>query len=153
MIVFDLACENSHRFEGWFASSEDYERQQREHLLNCPFCASTEVRRLPAATRVNTGRGEREIAARSAATAAAATPGHYANFDTALMLKLIAHVVENTEDVGRAFAEEARRIHYKEAPERHIRGTALPQEVEALREEGIDVVALPVPPHLAAKPH
>jgi len=150
MIVFDLGCDNEHRFEGWFSSSEDFERQHREHLLSCPICSSTEVRRLLTAARVNT-RGVEEAGRRSEQVAQDA--GHYANFDGARMLKLISHIVENTEDVGRAFAEEARKIHYQEAPERHIRGTALPQEVESLREEGIDVVALPVPPHLAGKTH
>ena len=66
---------------------------------------------------------------------------------------LIDKVLENTEDVGRAFPEEARKIHYREAPERHIRGTASTKEVEALREEGIEVVALPVPPHRMSRTH
>ena len=154
MIVFDLGCDNEHRFEGWFSSSEDFERQHKEHLLSCPICSSTEVRRLLTAARVNTGKPERdnEEAGRRGEQVTQEA-GHYANFDGARMLKLISHIVENTEDVGRAFAEEARKIHYQEAPERHIRGTALPQEVESLREEGIDVVALPVPPHLAGKTH
>ena len=152
MIVFDLGCDNAHCFEGWFSSGEDFERQLGLQLLSCPICSSTAVRRLPSATRLNTGKGDRAGAV-GAAPAEGAAPAQYANFDAELMRRLIARIVENTEDVGRAFAEEARKIHYKEAPERHIRGTAMPQEVEALREEGIDVVALPVPPHLAGKTH
>jgi hypothetical protein len=27
MKVFDLACEHDHRFEGWFASADDYDAQ------------------------------------------------------------------------------------------------------------------------------
>ena len=149
MIVFDLGCDNDHRFEGWFSSSEDFDRQQREHLLSCPMCGSQTINRLVTAARVNTGRGE----------AGAPKPREqdlavqYANFDAARMLKLISHIVENTEDVGRAFPEEARKIHYKESPERQIRGTASPQEVDALRDEGIDVIPLPVPPNLGGKTH
>jgi hypothetical protein len=152
MIVFDLGCDNAHRFEGWFSSAEEYERQHGQQLLSCPFCASTAVRRLPNTARLNTGKGGRESTT-GEVTGSAAAHGQYANFDAQLMRKLITRIVENTEDVGRDFAEEARKIHYKEAPERHIRGTALPQEVESLREEGIDVVALPVPPHLAGNTH
>lgn len=148
MIVFDLGCDNDHRFEGWFSSSEEFERQQREHQLSCPMCGSQTIARLLTPIRVNTGRGDSPVPAAGDATAA-----QYANFDAARMLKLISQIVENTEDVGRAFAEEARKIHYKEAPERQIRGTAAPDEVDALREEGIDVVALPVPPLLGGKPH
>jgi len=67
--------------------------------------------------------------------------------------KLIEHVIANTEDVGTAFPEEARKIHYKEAPERKIRGSASSDEVHELRDEGIEVVALPVPRHLVDKTH
>jgi hypothetical protein len=48
----------------------------------------------------------------------------------------------NCEDVGADFAEEARRIHYVEAPERSIRGEASAEEYEALRDEGIEVFRL-----------
>lgn len=151
MIVFDLGCDNDHRFEGWFASSGDFERQQKENLLSCPLCGSPHINRLLTAARLNTGRAAPP--AGEVAEPAAAGAAQYANFDAARMLKLISHIVDNTEDVGKAFPEEARKIHYKESPERHIRGTASPQEVNALREEGIDIVALPLPAHLANKPH
>ena len=51
----------------------------------------------------------------------------------------------NTEDVGQRFAEEARRIHYGESPQRGIRGHATPEEREALSDEGIETMAIPVP--------
>lgn len=148
MIVFDLGCNNAHRFEGWFASTAEFERQREGKLLSCPLCGSSSINRLVTAARVNTGRSGQQQEA-----AAGETPQQYANFDAARLLKLITHIVENTEDVGSAFPEEARKIHYRESPERHIRGSASADEVEALREEGIDVVALPLPPHLAGKPH
>ena len=150
MIVFDLGCPNDHRFEGWFSSSVDFERQQKEQLLSCPLCGSPDINRLVTAARVNTGR--RELPA-TAVRDGTQEPGQYANFDAARMLKLISHIVENTEDVGAAFPEEARKIHYRESPERHIRGNASPEEVDALRDEGIEVIALPTPAHLAGKPH
>jgi hypothetical protein len=53
--------------------------------------------------------------------------------------------VANTEDVGRAFPEEARRIHYEEAPRRPIRGVATREEARELADEGIPVVSLPIP--------
>ncbi len=150
MIVFDLGCDNDHRFEGWFASSGDFERQQKDSLLSCPLCGSAHISRLLTAARLNTGRAEPSVREQPETTG---RPAQYANFDAARMLKLISHIVDNTEDVGKAFPEEARKIHYKESPERHIRGTASSREVDALRDEGIDIVALPVPAHLAGKPH
>ncbi len=151
MIVFDLGCDNDHRFEGWFSSSTDFERQQKENLLSCPLCGSPHINRLLTAARLNTSHAA--AAVREQAEPAAAGGAQYANFDAARMLKLISHIVDSTEDVGKAFPEEARKIHYKESPERHIRGTASAQEVDALRDEGIDIVALPVPEHLAGKTH
>ena len=67
--------------------------------------------------------------------------------------KAIELLLANTEDVGNEFPEEARKIHYQEAPERKIRGNASREEVEEMREEGIEVVAVPVPRHLLDKPH
>lgn len=150
MKVFDLGCENDHRFEGWFSSTEDFERQQAQQLLECPLCGSHGVNRLLSAARINTGK-TRDPAV--PVEEVAPSPAQYANFDAAQALKVLSHIIQQTEDVGKAFPEEARRIHYQESPSRHIRGIASPQEVESLREEGIDVVALPVPPHLANKSH
>ena len=149
MIVFELGCENHHRFEGWFASGEDFDRQLGEKLLTCPICGNSKITRLPHASYVNTGGGERTEGARRQKT----VPQQYANLGNEAMSRLINHIIEHTDDVGAAFPEEARKIHYQESPERHIRGTASAKEVEALKEEGIEVVALPIPPHLAGKSH
>ena len=69
------------------------------------------------------------------------------------MAQIVEHLIANTEDVGNAFPEEARKIHYKETPERKIRGNASHNEVKELREEGIDVIALPIPKHRLSKTH
>ena len=63
----------------------------------------------------------------------------------AMFIKMTRRIIESTEDVGERFAEEARRIHYNEAPERAIRGSTSREEAVALREEGIEVFALPMP--------
>lgn len=152
MIVYDLGCENHHRFEGWFASIEDYERQFSEKSLNCPMCGNASIKRLPHATHVSTGvsSGRAQNALRKPASASSP---QYSNLGNEMLARLIDHVIENTDDVGAAFPEEARKIHYQEAPERHIRGTASARDVEALKDEGIDVVALPVPPSRAGRIH
>lgn len=149
MIVFDLGCQNSHRFEGWFASNEDFERQLGGKLVTCPLCGNANVSRLPHASHIKTGAKERPSRADARATASQ----QYANVGGEALAKLVEHIIENTEDVGAAFPEEARRIHYQEAPERQIRGTASRDDVEALKDEGIEVVALPIPAHRLGKPH
>ena len=63
----------------------------------------------------------------------------------ALWLNTVGEVMRKTENVGDSFAEEARRMHYKEAPERAIRGVASSALVAELADEGIDVISLPIP--------
>jgi hypothetical protein len=63
----------------------------------------------------------------------------------AALLKMVRHVVANTEDVGNSFPEEARKMHYGEAEQRNIRGHATPEETEELIDEGIAVMPLPLP--------
>ena len=146
MIVFNLGCENSHRFEGWFASSEDFERQVDGKLVACPLCGNANIARLPHAVHVKSGAKGRPTRAEPGAQ-------QYANMGSEVLAKLVEHIIENTEDVGASFPEEARKIHYRETPERRIRGTASRDEVDALKEEGVEVVALPLPAHRAGKTH
>jgi hypothetical protein len=63
----------------------------------------------------------------------------------AALLKMVRHVVANTEDVGGSFPEEARKMHYGETEARNIRGHATPEETEELMDEGIAVMPLPLP--------
>ena len=148
MIVYNLGCANDHRFEGWFSSADDFDRQTTSKLLSCPLCGNGHISRLPNAPYVNTAEKPAE-----SAQPTKGVPHQYANVGAELLAKLVDKVIETTVDVGRAFPEEARKIHYGEAPERQIRGVASTKEVEALRDEGIEVVALPVPPHRLSKTH
>jgi len=140
MIVYDLACSRGHRFEGWFASGDDYARQRERELVRCPVCDVASVDRLPSA-RVNASKSAppAEAASKPAPTAPAEA---VAGLPAELISKL-REIVQNTENVGRRFPEEARKIHYEEAPARAIRGQASPEEAEALRDEGIDFASLP----------
>ena len=135
MKVIDLRCHNGHGFEGWFASDDEFLDQNGRQMIACPLCADTVIVRLPSAPRLNLS-GAREVVAQS--PPAQADP-------QAMWLKAIRHVLANTEDVGERFATEARRIHYGEADQRGIRGQATPDEREALRDEGIEVMPLPIP--------
>jgi hypothetical protein len=139
MKVLNLCCSQEHRFEGWFASEEDYLSQIERKLVECPVCGDQAIVRLPAAPRLNVGKSrEPEIAMREPQSPEAMTM-------QAMWNRAVQHVLANTDDVGDRFAEEARRIHYGETAERAIRGQATTEDAQSLREEGIDVVALNVP--------
>lgn len=154
--VFDLACENSHVFEGWFRSHEDYHLQLEQGLLRCPLCNSQHVEKQLSAPRLNLrhGRGESSDATSSptelnSTVAQAAVPSPVDNKREhrsalqAQMLKQLRDVIKNTDDVGDQFVTEARKMHEGDVPERAIRGSATVQEYQELREEGIAVVPIP----------
>ncbi|WP_248320041.1 DUF1178 family protein [Caballeronia sp. Sq4a] len=141
MKVLDLKCSHEHRFEGWFASTEEFESQLGRKLVACPVCSTTDVSRMPSAPRLNlsSARGEASVQAQ----APKASPDAAAM--QARALQFMRELIEKTENVGERFAEEARRIHYNEAPARNIRGVTTPEDAHALLEEGIEVMPLPVP--------
>jgi len=137
MIVFDLICRDQHRFEGWFASGEDFASQKLHGLLECPICGGAHVEKLPAA-KIRT-QSEPELPEQSSE----AQPPKSEKLDVS---RIVDYILTHSEDVGKSFAEEARKIHYHETPERNIRGIATRAETEDLRDEGIQVFSLPVPP-------
>jgi hypothetical protein len=146
MKVFDLQCSQGHLFEGWFGSDDDFQAQKARGLLACPLCNDAEVRRLPSAPRLNLSGAQAPQATPAAAPAATttATVARTADMQSA-WLQAMRQLVERTEDVGERFAEEARRIHYGEVAQRGIRGQASPEERQALLDEGIETVAIPLP--------
>jgi hypothetical protein len=146
MKVFDLQCTQGHLFEGWFGSDDDFQAQTARGLLACPLCNDAEVRRLPSAPRLNLSGAQAPQATPAAAPAATttATVARTADMQSA-WLQAVRQLVERTEDVGERFAEEARRIHYGEVAQRGIRGQASPEERQALLDEGIETVAIPLP--------
>jgi hypothetical protein len=147
MKVLDLKCSHEHRFEGWFASTEEFESQLSRKLVACPVCSATDVSRMPSAPRLNlsSARGEAAPPAQQASNAPQAEGAPEAAALQARALHFMRELIEKTENVGDRFAEEARRIHYNEAPARNIRGVTTPEDAHALLEEGIDVMPLPVP--------
>lgn len=142
MIVFELICSGQHRFEGWFASPEDFTAQHGRGLLACPVCSDKSIEKLLTA---KIGHAMAEFQAPAAPAQAQAVPMATGKGLQAKLHEFIDHVLKNTEDVGSAFAEEARKIHYEEAPSRDIRGTATREETEELLDEGISVMPLPIP--------
>ena len=151
MIVYELTCAHAHRFEGWFASGDDYASQRERGLITCPICDDGHVERVPSA-RVSVPKGGAPAASSSGAASQSRAPS--GDITAGLPAELIAklrEVVQKTENVGTRFPEEARRIHYEEVPARPIRGQASADDAKALQDEGIDFS--PVPPFLLPDSH
>lgn len=174
MKVLNLQCAAMHTFEGWFGSEEDYQSQRERDLVACPLCANTEVRKLPSAPRLNLGAAEPRSGQQTPQAALPVTTGveapqanvpavtpaetvasslahvhpEAAEMVQEAWMKMVKHVIANTDDVGQNFAEEARKMHYGEAQTRNIRGQASMEETQELLEEGIEVLPLPLPDSL-----
>jgi hypothetical protein len=138
MIRYALACDYDHAFEGWFASSGDYDEQRSRGLVECPVCASKAVRKQIMAPAVaGTKRTARDDSP---------TPARMQSMMMEAAGRIRAHVEENFDDVGDAFATEARAIHEGRAEDRGIYGQATPREVRELVEDGVPVAPLPPEP-------
>jgi len=135
MIVLNLSCSNSHSFEGWFASLEEFQRQAVAGQVTCPHCNDVSITKLPAGSHV-----------RRAVLEKAAAPASAQHNDEARVLAALEKMLSDSDNVGASFSEEARKIHYEEIPARNIHGTASAAEVRSLLEEDIGVIPLPIRP-------
>ena len=168
MKVLDLQCGQRHSFEGWFGSEEDFQSQLALGLVECPLCEDKAVVKMPSAPRLNFGghtppgtAAESTISPSPSSTATAASDAGVSTELTttpdkpmqsvpspeqqAAFLNAVRHVIANTEDVGDRFANQARAMHYGDVEPRSIRGQTTQREAIELIEEGIDVMALPMP--------
>ncbi|MGE4324395.1 MAG: DUF1178 family protein [Sphingobium sp.] len=153
MIVFDLKCDGAgHVFEAWFGSSEDYADQQARALLSCPICGDMSVSKAVMAPAV-APKGNRggAVSGKAKGDASDGTPvitGEHAVRMRAMMEALAqtqSKMLEGSNWVGRAFAEQARAMHYGEQDHAPIHGEVAPDEASALLSEGVAVTPLPFP--------
>ena len=138
MISFGLICDNDHEFDGWFSSSVDFDEQAERGLVMCPSCGSSKVSKSLMAPSVSTGRRKERLNVATMDAARREVLGE--------MKKLREQIVSNSEDVGKDFPEEARKIHYGESEVRGIYGEATRDDVESLLEEGVEIAPLPILP-------
>ncbi len=137
MIKYALQCDHAHAFEGWFGSSSDYDDQSARGLVECPICGSRGVSKQIMSPAV---------AGTKAQAAAPAVDPKMREMMMAAMGEVRRHVEENFDNVGDAFAKEARAIHEGKSEERGIYGQATPAEAKALIEDGVKVAPLPPEP-------
>ena len=131
MISYSLRCHKGHEFDGWFRDSAAFEQQSERGQLNCPSCNSIRIEKAIMAPAIS--------GTKKSVRSKAADAKQMRQFATGLR----KYIQEHAEYVGPNFAEEARKIHYGETPDRHIYGEATPKQAQELVEEGVDVAPLP----------
>lgn len=138
MIRYALICEHDHAFEAWFASSSDYDAQSERGLVECPYCASKQVRKQVMAPAVS-GTKRTGIKAEDAAKVQ--------QMMGQAIRQVRNHVEQNFDYVGDTFAREARDIHEGRSEKREIYGEATPAEIKKLKDDGVPCAPLPdLPP-------
>ncbi len=136
MIRYDLECKNDHQFDGWFRDSKAFDAQLKANLIQCPNCGTTDVRK--ALMTPSLGKKQNQKADQT-------KPESPKELVSALR-EIRRKVEENADYVGDKFAEEARKIHYKEAEGRGIYGETTIEDAKSLSEEGIEIHPLPILP-------
>jgi len=136
MIKYDLKCDLSHPFEGWFSSSLDYEKQAMNGLLTCPICGNDRVERAIVAPSIKRYSIKTDLNKKNISYLAES------EFKTKLRT-FNKEIEKQTIDVGENFAEEARMIYKGEKQTKAIRGTATIKEEKKLKEEGVPYIKLP----------
>jgi hypothetical protein len=130
VITYSLRCHKGHEFEGWFRDSAAFDQQSGSGHLTCPACNSAKIEKAVMAPAV---------AGTKKTTTRKSDAKQMRQFATGLR----KYVEQHADYVGPSFAEEARKIHYGETPERQIYGEASQREAQDLVEEGVDVALLP----------
>tara|TARA_Y100000114_G_C11757052_1_gene327445 strand:+ start:2185 stop:2610 length:426 start_codon:yes stop_codon:yes gene_type:complete len=134
-IKFSLVCcDCEAKFEGWFPSNDQYERQLVTGKLLCPMCDSNNVRKDIMAPNLKK---------KSNQSKAKNTHNLMMSGKARQILKTIEQTVKKEfTDVGKQFAQEARKASRGERDEK-IYGTATKKEIKQLEKEGIDIFPVP----------
>ncbi|MEM9765873.1 MAG: DUF1178 family protein, partial [Pseudomonadota bacterium] len=143
MIRFSLRCSSGHVFEAWFANNATFEKLELAGAVTCSECGDTAVEKALMAPAVRTGdAAARTEAPRPTSDAPSANlpaptspPPNLsapASEKEAALAALRAKIEAVSDNVGRDFAAEARRIHSGDAPQRPILGEASLAEAKSL---------------------
>jgi hypothetical protein len=52
LIIYDVKCENGHKFEGWFKDRQAWIEQNARRLVCCPVCNSSNVEIVPSSVAI-----------------------------------------------------------------------------------------------------
>jgi len=135
MIKYKLKCNDCETiFDSWFASSKEYEKIKKKNYLVCHNCGSQKVQKtLMAPQLIRNKKNKKDTLDTSKYNEVKKTIRNYQKF-----------IKDNFKYVGNNFAYEARSIHYdKKKKEKGIYGSASKEDLQELREEGIEAQTIP----------
>ena len=133
MIRYTLSCDKDHQFESWFQSSNAFDALALGGHLACAICGSAAVTRAIMSPSVPSKGNAVDLK----------MPTSYSE---KALIKMRKNVEDSSDYVGPSFADEARKMHDGDAPERAIWGEANFTDAKKLIDDGIPVVPLPFTP-------
>lgn len=136
MIVYDLHCSDCEQdFEAWFQNALAFDEQMQKQQIQCPFCGSHNIGKKLSTPAIPTKANKQRNSLKPKKTMS------YEQLRKQVR-EFNEYIVNNSEDVGERFADEARKIYYGDAEQKPIVGTASSDEVKELNDEGIGVLPL-----------
>ena len=154
MIKYKLACKSiyckkENDFEAWFQNIESYETQKKSGLINCPRCGGSDVIKLLTAPSLN--KLSNQDLSNNTEKVSANVPKTNQNFEqkidikniTTLLRAIKKEIQKNSTYVGNEFVTQARSMKLGKIEEKPIHGHGSKEEIEGLRDEGIEVVNIP----------
>tara|TARA_X000000950_G_scaffold275006_1_gene360790 strand:+ start:401 stop:823 length:423 start_codon:yes stop_codon:yes gene_type:complete len=134
MIKYNLKCHNDHEFESWFSNSEEYEKLNKNNLLECIYCTSKKISKsimAPMISNLKNDQNQFELVNKSL------------NDEKNKLIKLRNYIEKNFDYVGKDFSKKVREVYYDKKNKRAFYGTTTSKEREELAEEGIDLFSIP----------
>ena len=154
MIKYQLACRSMYckkenDFEAWFQNIESYETQKKSGLITCPSCGGSDVVKLLTAPNLN--KLSKQDLGKNVDNISANIPKTNQNFEqkidvkniTTLLRTIKKEIEKNSTYVGNEFVTQARSMKLGKIEEKPIHGHGSKEEIEELRDEGIEVFNIP----------
>ena len=133
MIIFSLECKLCGvNFEGWFENSNEFAKQKKQKIINCPSCNSSSIKKALMTPNVSKKSNSKDKKIKKT---------------IATNISKYKKIIEKNFDyLGDKFTEEAKKIKYGEAKDRPIYGEATIEQTKELLDEEINVEPLPFAP-------
>ncbi|MDC1140156.1 DUF1178 family protein [Candidatus Pelagibacter sp.] len=135
MIKYKLICKDcENTFDSWFSSSKEFERLKKKKFLNCHFCNSVTIEKTLMSPSVFMSKNNYK------------TNSQIQKYKKTkeVILRYQEFIKKNFDYVGENFTYEARSIHYKnKKASKGIYGTATKEDIEELKEEGVETEIIP----------
>ena len=133
MIKYNLKCKNKHEFESWFLDSKEFEKLKLKKMIECSFCGTKSIDKTIMSPNIRIKELEEK-------GFKASNKLEKVRSD---LLKMRNFIEKNFEYVGTNFPREVRNIYYDKRKNKNIYGKATQEESEQLKDEGIELTAVP----------